>query len=719
MNLKSFREDKLKIKSVAEFAKLLEVDPEKLTEWESDPNICPFQIVQKIMEKTGVELKELAGWEKPVVKPLDVKDVWKNVNFTKSTIADYISSTLNEIGLSDEYRGKYVDALKNGITEISVKPKIAIVGRSDTGKSTMINKLLGVDKMPTSWTPTTSIAVYIKHISDRPKFIKGEVCVFANHVGSEIIWDERRFRDEDYCRAWKLEEGDINLLSSYGTRQGDNYRREAGAAVVFLDSKILCNCDIVDLPGFGTETQSDDDITFRTAQKADVIIYLSQANGFMRIEDINYLKGNIFSLPIFESNGENSLKPLSNLFVVASQANTVSGGNRDQIKSILDTGCKNLIKTLPPNCWANRIKKSGYDYPDNGLSILRSRFFAYTTDIPDICVQFNNALKEILEALPLIVNERAKKFVRDYVNARIPDISNEINKYEGIVAEHEKYASLLDEIDRNSDKLAKENDEHKQLVINIIKQLSNESVSEFSEYLASTINNDTLIAMIKEGKLKNKKEEIEQFGSFLQSTIQEKCEAILLEKSNILSREAEKYVTGFSQRVSSPFDEIGINADFDARWAFASALSTSGMIGGLVGTIGGAALVALTLSTAPILIGGIGLLLGPIGIAVGTLTLAGLAIAKLFGGGWEKTVAKNIVKTFEENKFGDKFREAIEKYWDGVESTFYTAAKKLDDEWDKYVNDLRNVVNNYDIADMQNRIMALRNLSDFFQNIPL
>lgn len=71
------------------------------------------------------------------------------------------------------------------------------------------------------------------------------------------------------------------------------------------------------------------------------------------------------------------------------------------------------------------------------------------------------------------------------------------------------------------------------------------------------------------------------------------------------------------------------------------------------------------------------MLLGPIGIAVGTLTLAGLAIAKLFGGGWEKTVAKNIVKTFEENKFGDKFREAIEKYWDGVESTFYTAAKKL------------------------------------------
>lgn len=82
-----------------------------------------------------------------------------------------------------------------------------------------------------------------------------------------------------------------------------------------------------DLPGFGTETESDDDITFATAQKADVVLYLSQANGFMRIEDITYLKRNISELPTWEKKGENSLKPLSNLFVIASQAHTVNSGN--------------------------------------------------------------------------------------------------------------------------------------------------------------------------------------------------------------------------------------------------------------------------------------------------------------------------------------------------------------------------------------------------------
>ena len=67
----------------------------------------------------------------------------------------------------------------------------------------------------------------------------------------------------------------------------------------------MLNCDIVDLPGFGTETDSDDEITLKAAQRTDVLIYLSQANGFMRIEDIEYLKQNVRNLPIWEKKGDN------------------------------------------------------------------------------------------------------------------------------------------------------------------------------------------------------------------------------------------------------------------------------------------------------------------------------------------------------------------------------------------------------------------------------
>lgn len=177
--------------------------------------------------------------------------------------------------------------------------------------------------MPTSWTPTTSIAVYIKHISDRPAFIKEYALVFNNHLGSENMWNERQLYDEQYCRSWKIAAGGVEILRSFGTRQGENYDKEAGAAVIFLDAPVLKTCDIVDLPGFGTETESDDNITFAATQKSDVIIYLSQANGFMKIEDITYLKRNINELPVWENKSSNALSPLSNLFIVASHAHTV------------------------------------------------------------------------------------------------------------------------------------------------------------------------------------------------------------------------------------------------------------------------------------------------------------------------------------------------------------------------------------------------------------
>lgn len=723
MDLKSFREDKLKI-TKSKFAELIGVEQSSISRWEKDPGSIPFQVIQKILEKTGVSYEVLTGWKKPISQPLDVNNTWEKANFTKCTLSDYISAALGNMNLPDEYKKAYVEDLNNGITVNLVKPKVAIVGRSDTGKSTLINALLGTDKMPTSWTPTTSIAVYIKHVADKPAFIEEDAWVFANQVGEEILWDERKLNDESYCRSWKIAAGGVEILRSFGTRQGENYNKEAGSAVVFIDAPVLKTCDIVDLPGFGTETESDDDITFATAQKADVVLYLSQANGFMRIEDITYLKRNISELPTWEKKGENSLKPLSNLFVIASQAHTINSGNRVQLKEILDVGCANLIKTLPKEYWDNRKKLSGYDYADNGFKELRSRFFAYTIDIPDICSPFNNALTEILESLPAIINERTKAFVKSYVESRKPNLINELQKYEGIVSEREKYVNLLSEIEKNELSRMQDNDKRKKGVRDEIARLSSESIDEFSEYIAATINTDALLRLMKAKGIKNTKDDIEVFGSSLQSMIQERCETVLAEKSEILSEKAKEYITSYAENISRPFENNSIDVDFDAGWAFASALSTRGMIGGfgtfLSSTISGALLFAGTgygIGTSILARVVTFSIFGAIGIAVGLLIAGGLALA--FGGGWEKSVAKKIVATFDENDFSEKFRDGIRRYWQQTEEAFDKAAAELDNEWDTYVRNLRDTVNGYDIPEIQQRIASLKYLSDFFENIPL
>ena len=726
MDLKSFREDKLKIKTQAAFAELIGVEQSSITRWEKDPDSIPFQIIQRILEKTGASYEELTGWTKPIPNPLIVEDTWKKVNFTKCTLSEYITNALEQIELPEEDRKAYIDDLSAGINTSLIKPKVAIVGRSDTGKSTLINALLGVDKMPTSWTPTTSIAVYIKHISDRPTFIKEDAWVFTNHLGNENMWNERQLYDKEYCCSWKIAAGGVEILRSFGTRQGENYDKEAGAAVIFLDAPILKTCDIIDLPGFGTETESDDNITFAAAQKSDIIIYLSQANGFMRIEDITYLKRNISELPVWEDKSSNTLSPLCNLFIVASQAHTVNNGNRTQLTEILDVGCKNLLKTLPNGYWAEREKASNHVYANDGYNELRARFFAYTTDIPGICRPFNKKLTEILEVLPTIINERTKAFVRSYVAARKPNLIGEIQKYEGIVAERDKYESLLREIESNELSRVRDNDGRKKDVRDEISRLQTESIDEFSTYISSVINVDALVKLMREKGIKNKKDDVELFGSSLQSMLQAECESILKEKSKMLSEKAKNYIAAFSESIAKPFENNSINVDFDAGWAFASALSALGMIGGfgtfLASTISGVLLltsVGFSLGSS-ILIGAMSSsIFGPIGIAIGLLIATGLGIVKLFGGGWEKSIAKKVVAAIEENNIAAEYRDGIEKYWKQTETAFDKAAAKLDEDWNKYVEDLRQMVNSYDINEIQNKIATLKSLSVFFENIPL
>ena len=724
MDLKSFREDKLKIKTQSAFAELLGVEQSNVSRWEKNPNGIPWQIIQLILEKTGATFEELTGWKKPILEPLNAEDTWKKVDFTKCTLADYITNVLSRIELPEEQRKTYVDDLSLGISKL-VKPKVAIVGRSDTGKSTLINALLGNNEMPTAWTPTTSIAVYIKHISDRPSFIEEDAWVFANSIDGENMWNENKLDDEDYCRSWKIAVGGVDVLRSYGTRQGENYDKEAGSAVIFVDAPILNNCDIVDLPGFGTETESDDTITFSVAQKSDVIVYLSQAIGFMRIEDITYLKRNISELPVWENIKNNNLKPLANLFIVASQAHTIDNGNRARLTEILDTGCKNLLKTLPSGYWLDREKASGYAYTDDGYTELRSRFFAYTIDIPDICKPFNNELTTIVETIPEIINEKTKEFVRNYVASRKPNLTKEIQKYEGIIEERERYESLLSEIEANELTRAKDNDSRKEEIRSEITRLCKESIDEFSEYIASTINIDALVKLMREKGVKNKKDDVELFGSSLQSMLQSKCEAIIKQKSEILSKTAQNYITAFSESISKPFENSEIDVDFDAGWAFASALSKAGMLGGFGTFLAGTISSALLLSSAGVSLGTsilVGALstsaFGPIGIAFGLLIAGGLGLVKLFGGGWEKSVAKKIVASVEENEIDSKFRNGISKYWEETKDAFNIAAAKMEEEWEVYVDNLRKTVNSYDINEIQERIATLKSLLSFFENIP-
>ncbi len=724
MNFRALREDKLK-RSQEDMAKMLDVGIGQIKKWDSgNVDDLSIALLQKIAANTGLSLDDICRYEKKKPQPVEVKNTWEKADFTKKSIVGYIKDALEKYNLSDKQKQDYIDGLKDGIEANLVKPSISIVGRSDTGKSTLINALIGMEKMPTAWTPTTSIAVYIKHIKDRPDFIKDDAWVFASHMDGEDLWNVKKLYDKEYCEKWRIAQGGVEILHNFGTRQGETGQRAkqtAGSAVVFLDAKILLDCDIVDLPGYGTERESDDSITFKAAQRTDILIYLSLANGFLKAEDMNYLKENIKNLPVWEQKGKNNVKPLSNLFIVASQAHTVGYGNGKQLSEILLKQYEYFYRTLGGDYWKKREGLSGYC--NYGEDILPTRFFTYTTDIPNLCKQFNSQLKSILELLPDIIHERAKEFVREYVEKRKPTLQAEIAKYEGMIADRDKYVRVREGIEGNELNRIREKESKEREILGLIHRMSEESKNEFKKYSAGKLTVDSIVQLIKDRKIQNKKEDVECFAGWLQDELQNKCESILNSKSAQVSEATKDYVSQFEKGIRVIFDKFSLDLDFDAGFAFANALAKIGIIGGLGAYILGEAAWALgSLAFIAGAGGGIAIgaaALGPIGIVAGLAIAGALGIAKLFGGGWEKTVAKKILRAYDENKVIEKYCNGMEDYWRKTESAFNEAAEVLEQKWEEYVSELDHVIKKYDIKELKYNIAQLNNMMDFFDDIPL
>ncbi|SFF00027.1 dynamin family protein [Trichococcus pasteurii] len=735
-DLKGFREDNLKITQV-EFAEMIGTKQDTVSRWEENSGLVTIDDLKTIAEKCGVTIDQLVMFNKSRPKPLDVENSWRVTEFTKKTIVDYIEPYLSEKKdtLDDKYYSFIAD-LKTTVNSIISKPKVAIVGRSDVGKSALINSILGAEKMPTSWTPTTSIVVYIKHVDDRPKYIEEDVWIFKASLGEEKNWDDHKLYDEEYCRAWKIAGGSADILKNYGTRQGEDFdKNEAGAAVVFVDSSLLNVCDIIDLPGFGTGDRVEDDLmTLRAKQAADILIYMSIANGFMRSEDIEYIKESVQNLVILEDKENNDIEPFSNLYILASQAQTVNAGNKTSLHDILNSGCERLNKTIPSNFWNSRksISKHNYTYEN-----LRNRFFTYTTDIESLREDFNKDFTQMIERLPLIINEKAIAQVRSFAESVGIDLSKEIEYYTQLAEEREKYVMHLAKFNKNEPKRAKDNKKKRKYLIDYLHSIKQDSAQEFVSSYNKIIANDNIASVIKQQGFKKKKEDMQALASYLNSQLQTALQDTLQKKTELLNKEIDTYIGVYQKSINeSSIPGISISMPpFNVARAFASGLAGLTTFGALAfwastfGNLGAYILVAKgvsLLSALGISVGGtaaavstVAAIGGPIVLGVALAIITALSVFAIFSGGWEQSIAKKIVAEYDKNNCLLKFEDIIDDYWKDTEMAFNASADKLESDWKKYLKDLSDIVNNNDIEEIQHKIKLAKDVQSFFDNIPL
>ena len=723
--LKDFRETYLKL-TQAELAELMGVRQDRISRLEQNLDSISFEELRTLSKKTGKSLDEIANYKRDIPDKLDVKDSWSKVRYIKSTIINYIKDYSPKN--NQNYKNK-IENLRRDIEAIARKPRIVFSGKSDSGKSTMINALLGKEKMPTNWTPTTSIIVYVKDILDRPDYIEEELWIFKK--GKDKEWDDTRLYDEKYCREWKIAGGNAEMLSQYGVRKGEEYNKDVGSAVLFIDSPILKNCDILDIPGITAGIESDNIAANQAKLKADVLIYLSQASGFLQTEDANYLKEALEVLPPLENTEETGLSPMSNLFVVATHAHHVNP--RTDLKKICDSGCDRFTKTLPESFWKRYSHNSKNLFSEKDL---RKRFFTYTIDIEDLREDFEKELKNTIENLPKLLERKIFDITKEYAKNESRKMSDEVIKYEKLINERDAYSKRLEDIKKNEPKRKFLLEENNRNVKNKIFDLDSETKKKFREDFNQMLTEENIVKIIDKRGYKNKKADLEELGSYISSEIQDIYRKNLEKTTEKFKDTMDEYLieTQKTLELTNSSDNINIDLDFDFKSAFIGGLAGAATLGGLafwastLGNLGAYILVAKGVSvlsalgisiaggtaTATAFVASIG---GPITLGIAAALLVGVAIWSIFSDSWKKKIAKKIIDEFK--KHVAKYDEAITQYWIDTENGFDIAKDKMEEEWQNYIKNLENELYHYDLNKLKETLRNAKEIESFFTNIPL
>ena len=724
VRLREYREEVLKI-SQTDLAKRIGEDVSQISRWEKSGK-PPIEAILKIVSEFEIgTVDELVRYKQSGPKPIVISGNWEKTKFTKENIMIVLEEALKNMNLSKEKIALYLEEMQIIVSNIK-KPMLAFIGRSDAGKTSLINVLLETVVLLAKPTPMTAIAVYIKHISDKPSHIKDTVCIFQDPYNKEL-WNESKLHDAEYCRRWKEAEGSLDVLELYGTREGAKFDAKIiRAAVVFLNAPILEVCDIMDLPGYGTDEKNDDVIAYRAAAKADIAVYLAAANAFMRPEDFPFIKSQMKDLPTWERKGRNNLPPLGNLFIIASYADVFN--DKKNLENVLKSGCERLWKSLPDSPWSFRAEVSGYEYKERGKNELLDRFFTFSIKNPKHCEQFFKELKKTLEVLPTIFNTIIEERIKAYAEEKQLKLDTDIKNLENADEEHEQNIQILKSIDEGNPFRLQENDNKKNEIREIISLMKEENISEFDDIYQQLTNADAIAKRMDEEKVANRNYAIEGFASRLQSLIQEKTETIASTKLVNVIGKIEEYVTFYGESALAPFNKSRININFDAQEIYTKHMMSKGLFAGLgVLGLGAAGLGVLTLASvgAKVAIAAVvgkvvlSAVFPPILIVGGVLALAGALFGILSGYTWQQKVAKKIAKSFEDSRFGEVSREGIKNFWASIADSFEQAANGLEQAYEIEVEELRRRTTIVDPEQIQQEICVNKKLVELFEKIKI
>ena len=231
--------------SQEEMATHLGISQSQVSRYEQDPDNTPLGVAKAWVKYCGdISTKQGLEYGAPY---RDIATQIKLMNDYAETAPAPLDDALFKCAPT-------ADSFVREVRNLGRKPRVAACGRFDQGKSRLANTLMGSEALPTGYQPATAIISLVRHVGDRPSWIREEVWIMRKG------FDLNQANDERHCNEYKIVAGSFDTLRKYGTHN-DNRPADADqcfAALVFVDSPFLLGCDLLDLPGYG---HSPDDHT--------------------------------------------------------------------------------------------------------------------------------------------------------------------------------------------------------------------------------------------------------------------------------------------------------------------------------------------------------------------------------------------------------------------------------------------------------------------------
>ena len=698
--------------SQADMANFLGISQSQVSRYEQDPENVPAGVLRKWLQLCG----DIAS-----SKGIDVANPRTEITTRIKLIEDYVS--VEPVNTQDQrITPSSVTATQflAGLYIAARKPRIGVFGKFDSGKSSLLNVLLGNNRLPTSFQPTTSTISIIRHISEKPSWQAEDVWVMKRG------FDLDKVDNEKHCDEHKLFAGGYEALRQYGTHNGSGKTQDAFAAVVYIDAPLLNCADFLDLPGYG-HNEEDKDRAEMARKLVDVLLYLSPATGFMDQNDLLYLSvllRNLACMPVDHMNA-NSLR---NVYVIATHSHHLSPV---ALEEMLQTAVNRCFKHLD-NTLASRADPISQPPCSKDFG---QRFFTFSADDAGIRGRFESDLVELLtdilpkRSLCTLNNqvEMAKKSAREAW-------SNELDKLMKALQEREQaqveYNKIIDgEPERLAMKAAQEKRIH-----NLIAYYATQSESHILQTFAKKTTVSAIEDMIRQ-RYDDKKEGHKLAAPYLLEVLQTTIEEWIRAKSSDLGKEIDTFLEDYGPKIDG--SRLSDGWTFNARVAFMGALSGLGTVGALAAwaalaaagsNLGGYILVAQIvgwLSSIGISLGGaatvisiVSALGGPITIAVGLGTIVAAAVWAIFGDSWETKLAKKINRTLAEKCVQQRFIDGVAEYWADTHVGFDIAIQKTEEAFQEQLKALQSLAFSTSKEELEHACLHAEKMRDFFGGIP-